>query len=171
MSGERALALRNPEETRRRTEALESSKRPYKPLLFSAENQPAGQRGRKKKSVLYEGQIRELEDRMADSLPAIAEEKLKIALGLAEEAIINHKTGEITMVPVNPATQLKAIESIENRIAGKPVDVKQLEVGEGAQGVFQVLLGAAAEEHWKKKLAESQAPPSLEASVTVHEPE
>lgn len=117
---------------------------------FSKENQPAHKPGRLKKSVLYAGQIRDLEDGIADKLPAIAHEMLRIAFGDMTEHLINHKTGEVVEVPVNPATRLKAQVYLIDRIAGKAEQNKIHELGENANGALKVMLGAAAVSYWAR---------------------
>lgn len=140
------------------------------PRLFSADNQPE-HRGRKKKAVLYAGQIRDLEDGLADALPAIGPAIIAILTGTFEQDAVNHKTGEVVKVGPTADQVIKAAEFAANRIAGKPVDVKQLEIQGGPTGVFNILLGAAADDHWAQRLAAKQDPLAIEAAVEVHEPE
>lgn len=103
---------------------------------------------RKSKEELYRKPVRQAEKKIVDRLPAIVDQMILTALGETKEHLINHKTGEVAEVPVNPATQLKAQQYLLDRIAGKPETTKKHELGPVAAAGFSVLLGMTAEAHW-----------------------
>lgn len=117
--------------------------------LWTPETRPTPPPPRKK-SERYREQITLAEDLLSAYLPDAANAAIEIASGRAVEHLINHKTGEVHEVPVNPATRLKAVQFITERVAGKPESTKTHELGDNAAGVFQVLLGGAAQAHWKE---------------------
>jgi len=92
--------------------------------------------------------VRQAEKKIVDRLPAIVEQMIATALGETKEHLVNHKTGLVEVVPVNPATQLKAQQYLLDRIAGKPEVTKKHELGPVASAGFQVLLGGMAQAHW-----------------------
>lgn len=120
---------------------------------FTAANQPEGTAKRRPKKEKYAGYIAQAEDLLAAYFPDAAQAAIEIASGRAIQHLINHKTGMVHEVPVDPATRLKAVQFITERIAGKPDSTKTHELGEGAAGVFRVLLGGAAQDHWDTSLA------------------
>lgn len=108
---------------------------------------------RQTKKERYAGYIAQAEDLLSDYLPEAARAAIAIAMGEAKEYLINHKTGAVHEVPCNPATRLKAVQFITERIAGKPEATKTHELGQRAEGMFRVLMGPAAQEHWDTSLA------------------
>lgn len=118
---------------------------PSSDTQFKPGNVPPRTRPKKEK---YAGYIARAEDLLADYLPDAARAAIDIAAGRAVQHLINHKTGEVHEVPVDPATRLKAVQFITERVAGKPESTKTHELGERAEGMFKVLIGGAADEHW-----------------------
>lgn len=120
--------------------------------------------------VMYEGEIRDAEDLLAGSLLEAAAALAEIASGRAVEHLVNHKTGEVHVVPVNPNTRRQAAVDILNRMAGKPVNTTELKVSDAQRGpVFNILLGEAAAVHLAEQLGqverEAAAIPALAAST------
>jgi hypothetical protein len=109
--------------------------------------------------------IRKAKRKWSMFLPEAADLAIAIAKGEAYEHLVNHKTGEIAEVPVNPKTRLEAIKFITERIDGRPEQTRTHELGPGAQGAFSVLLGAAAHEHWEASAIEASATPALPEEV------
>jgi hypothetical protein len=130
--------------------------------LFSSTHQPANS-GRVPVKERHRGVITKAQDILAGSLEEVAAAMVDIALGNAVEHLINHKTGEVHEVKVQPATMLKAQVAIADRVMGKPEQTKTHEIGEGAAGLFKVMLGASAEAHWERVNAPAE-PPALEAA-------
>lgn len=139
---------------------MPSSETQFKP------GQPSPARGVRRRQERYADQIVRAEDLMAEAFPDAARAAIAIAKGEAVEYLINHKTGEVHEVRVNPATQLKAIQFVTERVAGKPEQTKTHELGDGAAGVFSVLLGKAAQEHWSPQALPDVEAPALEAAFT-----
>lgn len=111
----------------------------------------------------YVEDVAHAEDLLSDSLIDAAVTARAIVRGEAKAYLINHKTGEVNEVPVDPATRLKAAEFIFKRIAGEPERNTTLDLGEGVQGMFNVLTGAAARQHWEdRQVIEAEVTPSLE---------
>lgn len=116
---------------------------------------------RKARKYRYVDDVQHAEDLLSKSLSDAANAAIAIVRGEARQYLINHKTGEVNEVPVDPATRLKAAEFIFKRIAGEPERQTTMELGEGAAGVFKVLVGAAAEEHWQNRQVIEIAPTSV----------
>ncbi len=93
---------------------------------FTSEYQPENNRGggRKAKKDLYAGQIREFEDLIAKDLPTFYEKLRELAVGEATEQVVNVKTGELVERRLPPNE--KVLQYLVNRLAGKPVSVKEI---------------------------------------------
>lgn len=129
---------------------------------FSATRRPANP-GRVSVRERHADKITLAQDIAAGSLVEVMRAAVDIALGNAVEHMINHKTGVVHEVPVQPATRLKAQQMVVDRIMGKAEQTKTHEIGENAAGMFSVLLGAAAQDHWGRLDAPPQ-PQFLEAN-------
>lgn len=106
---------------------------------------------RRMRKFRYLDDVEHAEDLMAKSLGDAAKAAVAIVKGEAKAYLINHKTGTVEEVPVDPATRLKAAEFIFKRIAGEPERQTTVELGEEAKGVFNVMVGAAASEFWRQQ--------------------
>lgn len=104
--------------------------------------------GRKSKAELYKRPVRQAEKKIVNVLPSIVDNLIAIALGEATEHIVNHKTGTVEEVPVNPKTQASTAQYLLDRIAGKPETKKVHELGDDARQGLQILLGGEAAAHW-----------------------
>lgn len=75
--------------------------------------------GRKPKTELYDKQIRAAEKRVADHLPALVDNLLRLAMGVTVEDV-DVATGEVMVYKKAP--DYKANEYLINRIMGKPTE-------------------------------------------------
>lgn len=129
---------------------------PFVPGERQRQARELGLERRRMRKFRYLDDVEHAEDLMAKSLGDAAKAAVAIVKGEARAYLINHKTGTVEEVPVDPATRLKAAEFIFKRIAGEPERQTTVELGEEAKGVFNVMVGAAASEFWRQQSAETQ---------------
>ena len=131
---------------------------------FSSEYQPENNRagGRKAKKDLYAGVIREFEDLIAGDLPRFYEKLRELAMGEATEQVVNVKTG--ALVERRLAPNEKVLQYLVNRLAGKPVSVKEIDmtVDKRSQSLT-IMVGPAATEYYEQQHGQGQ--PALPPGV------
>lgn len=140
--------------------------------LWSSTHQPTRRPGRAPARERHAGLITTAEDLAAASIVDVMAAAVQIALGNAVEHLINHKTGQVNEVPVQPATRLKAQAMVMDRVMGKAEQTRTHEIGQNAAGVFRVLLGGAAAEHWHREALDAPSEPLLTSEVgDGHDPD
>ena len=133
---------------------------------FSSEYQPENNRGggRKAKKDLYAGVIREFEDLIASDLEEFYKKLRELAMGEATQQVINVKTGAIETIKLPPNE--KVLMYLVNRLAGKPISVKEINVeGQIEHRSINILVGPAAAEHHERQQRE-QGQAAIEAGAT-----
>ena len=138
---------------------------------FSSEYQPGNNRvgGRTAKKDLYAGQIREFEDLIAEDLPRFYEKLRELAMGEATEQVVNVKTGALVERRLPPNE--KVLQYLVNRLAGKPVSVKELHLeGQIEHRSLTILVGPAADEHQQQRERGQLAMPATATPVPALPP-
>jgi len=128
---------------------------------FDATVQPAAERrGQVSKAELYGRESRLIEEMILRGLPAMVWEQIQIATGQKTQFIVNHGTGEVVEVPVDPKTQVAAFKELRDTALGKPETMKFEKVETEGKQVLQIVIGPAAEQ-----------PAPIEAEVALPDPE
>ena len=127
---------------------------------FSSEYQPGNNRagGRKAKKDLYAGVIREFEDRIAEDLPEFYKKLYELAMGEATQQVINVKTGAIETLKLPPNE--KVLMYLINRLAGKPVSVKEISMEvQSEHRSLSIIVGPAADAYHQQQEQQQAALP------------